>query len=115
MARLQFDMPDAKVKELDALVERLGLKTRAQLINAALTLFKWTVQEREAGRMVASVDEDRGVYKEILMAELPDRKIQSTPAPVVSEAGSLSMDGASVKVKQGKTIKAGKNDEPGND
>ncbi len=75
MARLQFDMPEAKVKELDALVERLGLKTRAQLLNAALTLFKWTVQEREAGRMVASIDEERGIYKEVFMPELPDRKL----------------------------------------
>lgn len=71
MKRLQFDFPDERVKELDALVERTGLKTRAQLINSALTLFEWAVREREAGRIIASVDEITEKYKEVEMPGFP--------------------------------------------
>jgi hypothetical protein len=71
MKRLQFELPMERVKELDALAERTGLKTRVQLINAALTLFEWAVRERQAGRIIASMDEESGKYKELDMPGLP--------------------------------------------
>ena len=75
MKRLQFDFPDEKVKELDDLVERTGFKTRVQLFNSALSLFEWAIREREAGRIVASVDESTDRYKEVVMPGFPDLKI----------------------------------------
>ena len=71
MKRLQFELSDTRVAELDTLAERTGLKTRVYLINAALTLFEWAVREREAGRIIASVDEKRDRYKEIEMPGFP--------------------------------------------
>lgn len=71
MKRLQFELPEERVKELDNLAERTGLKTRVQLFNAALTLFEWAVRERETGRIIASIDEEKDRYKEVDMPGLP--------------------------------------------
>jgi len=72
MKRLQFDFSEEKVKELDDLANRTGLKTRAQLFNSALSLFEWAIREREAGRIIASMDEKTDKYKEVLMPGFPD-------------------------------------------
>ena len=74
MKRLQFDFADERVKELDDLVERTGLKTRAQFFNSALSLFEWAIREREAGRIIASVDEATDKYKEVEMPGFPALK-----------------------------------------
>ena len=71
MKRLQFELPAERVKELDELLERTGLKTRVNLFNHALTLFEWAVRERESGRIIASMDEETGRYKELEMPGLP--------------------------------------------
>ena len=71
MKRLQFELSEKRVEELDTLVEQTGSKTRVQLINAAITLFEWAVREREAGRIIASIDEEQGHYKEIEMPGFP--------------------------------------------
>jgi hypothetical protein len=74
MKRLQFDISEERVQELDDLVERTGLKTRAHLFNSALTLFEWAIREREAGRIIAAVDEKTDKYKEIQMPGFPNKK-----------------------------------------
>jgi hypothetical protein len=71
MKRLQFELPDERVVELDEILERTGLKTRVNLFNHALTLFEWAVRERESGRIIASMDEETGRYKELEMPGLP--------------------------------------------
>jgi DNA-binding CsgD family transcriptional regulator len=65
--RLQFEMTGERVKELDGLINRLGLKTRANLLNEALTLYEWAIRELESGRIIASLDEEKDQYKEIEM------------------------------------------------
>jgi hypothetical protein len=72
MKRLQFELSEKRIEELDSLVEQTGLKTRVQLINTAITLFEWAVREREAGRIIASMDEGQGRYKEIEMPGFPN-------------------------------------------
>lgn len=69
--RLQFEFPIERVNELDAIADETGLKTRVQLFNSALTLFEWAVREREAGRIIAAIDEQTGQYKEFDMPGLP--------------------------------------------
>jgi len=69
--RLQFEMTEERVKEIDDLIERLGLKTRVNLLNEALTLYEWAIRERESGRIIASVDEAEDKYKEVDMPGFP--------------------------------------------
>ncbi|GEM_PF-397746 len=69
--RLQFEIPEERVKEIDALVERLGLRTRVQLFNNALTFFEWGIRQREKGNIIASINEANGTFKELVMPVFP--------------------------------------------
>ena len=70
MARIQFELSREKNEELEALMKRTGIRTKKDLINNALTIFEWAVNERARGRIIASVDEEEKKYKEILMPVL---------------------------------------------
>lgn len=79
MVRIQLELPEEQVEALDLLSEQLGIRTRKELFNNALTLLEWAVQERKAGRFIASVDEDQTRLREILLPVLqsvkPDREL----------------------------------------
>ena len=70
MVRVQLDLPEERVNELDQIMQETGLSTRKDLINQALTLFQWALRERQAGRMIGSVDEANQRYKELSMPAL---------------------------------------------
>ncbi len=70
MSRIQFDLPEDKVAELEKLMAESGIKTKKELFNNALTLFEWAIKERKAGKTIASVDEKAKRYKELLMPAL---------------------------------------------
>lgn len=65
-----MDLPDDRVRELDALMAELNLATRKDLFNNALTLFEWAVKEKRFGRAIASVDEAQNKIREVLMPAL---------------------------------------------
>jgi metal-responsive CopG/Arc/MetJ family transcriptional regulator len=88
MVRIQLDMPDERVKELDALMETTGASTRKELFNNALTLFEWAVKEKKHGRMIASVDEQANHMKELLMPALESvRKEQNEEVAEIASRG----------------------------
>ena len=70
MVRIQFELPEEKVKELEAIMAEARITTKKDLFNNALTLWEWAVQERQNGRTIASVDEDNKKYKELVMPAL---------------------------------------------
>ena len=70
MVRIQLELPDEQVAELDELMRETRMRTRKDLFNNALTLFGWAVKEKKAGRLIASVDESQEVIKELLMPAL---------------------------------------------
>ena len=70
MVRIQLDLPEEQVKELDALMEKTKLSTRKELFNNALTLLQWAVKAKQAGRVIASLDEESGKAKELVMPAL---------------------------------------------
>lgn len=65
--RVQFDIPEERLKELDSLRAELGLETRKDLFNNALTLLEWAVEEIKSGRVIASIDESSDSYREMHM------------------------------------------------
>lgn len=91
MARLQFEIPDERIEELDALLRRTGLRTRVQLFNAALSLFEWAVRQRESGRIIASIDERNGTYKELEMPGLPALQVEASRAKEAGRPGEASL------------------------
>ena len=83
MVRIQLDLPDDQVAELDKLMEETRLSTRKDLFNNALTLFMWAVKARRAGRIIASVDERQNI-RELVMPSIenitPEKKLQPSRA-----------------------------------
>ena len=45
----------------------VGIRTKKDFFNNALTLLEWALKERKAGRVIASVDDEEKRYKQILM------------------------------------------------
>lgn len=67
MVRIQFELPEGKVKELEEMMRIGGVQTRKDLFNNALTLLQWAIREKLSGKIIASVDEENKRYKELLM------------------------------------------------
>ena len=65
--RLQLDLTKEHLQELEALMKELGISTKKDLFNQAMTLLEWAVTERKAGRIIASVDESQDQYKQVLL------------------------------------------------
>jgi hypothetical protein len=65
--RIQFEMPESKVKDLEALMSESGTQTKKELFNNALTLLEWAVKETKRKRVIASVDEGTSTYNELHM------------------------------------------------
>jgi hypothetical protein len=82
MTRIQLDLPDDQIKELDDLMKETRLATRKDLFNNALTIFQWAVKAKRAGRIIASLDEHGGPAKELVMPAL-----ENVPVPVLITAG----------------------------
>ena len=70
IVRVQFELNEQGIKELEKLMEATSVATRKDLFNNALTLLEWAVKERQKGRVIASVDETEEKYKEIEMPVL---------------------------------------------
>jgi metal-responsive CopG/Arc/MetJ family transcriptional regulator len=77
MVRIQLDLPEDQVAQLDELMKETNIVTRKELFNNALTLFQWAVKAKRAGRMVVSVDEASGNAKELLMPALENVRAPS--------------------------------------
>lgn len=67
MIRIQFELPEEKIAELKILMKESGIKTRKDLLNNALMLLEWAVNEKRQGRTIISIDEKKNRHKEILM------------------------------------------------
>jgi hypothetical protein len=68
--RLQIELSEEKVRQLEALLADTKLATKKELVNNALTLLTWAVRETKAGRRIVSIDEETKYYKEVLLPAL---------------------------------------------
>ena len=74
MVRLQVELDEDTITEIEALMKEGNAQTMRDFLNAALTLFRWAINERKAGRIIASVDETKNSYGELIMPILSDVK-----------------------------------------
>lgn len=58
MHRIGFDMSEKRVKDMDVLADRLGLTTRKDVFNTALTYLEWVVEEIEKGNQPGFKDQN---------------------------------------------------------
>jgi hypothetical protein len=65
--RIQFEISNNRLKELEALMDAAGVNTKKELLNNALTLLEWAIEEERKGRIIASLDEQTKKYRELVM------------------------------------------------
>lgn len=68
--RIQYEVSKKQEEAIKTLMEITGVKTRIDLLNNALSLFEWAVNEKKSGRSIASLDETDNVKREIVMPAL---------------------------------------------
>jgi hypothetical protein len=78
--RLQLDIPEHWVGLLESLKNSTGCRTHKDLFNAALTLFKWAVEQRAAGLQILAVDNSGDVVRELQMPALEAAALRKKPA-----------------------------------
>ena len=52
---IALEMSEEYVAQIDAIMSKAGIKTKAELLNNALSLFEWAVDNRAAGRIIVSI------------------------------------------------------------
>jgi len=72
--RLQIELNQQRLGEIEALMKEGKAATKKKFVNAAITLLEWAMKEKKAGRIIASVDENKNSYKEIVMPILSEVK-----------------------------------------
>ncbi len=70
--RLNIEFNGEKMREIESLMQEARVSTKKEFVNAALTLLKWAIKERKAGRVIASIDEKKDSYKELEMPILSE-------------------------------------------
>lgn len=68
--RIQYELTKDRDEALKKLMGESGIRTKRELLNNALTLFEWAINERKTGCMIASVNEKEGKFKEVIMPAL---------------------------------------------
>jgi hypothetical protein len=74
MTTLQIDLSDEQLADLDKIQSDCGFHDRRALINNALTMFKWAVENLKGGKSIAAVDDAAGKYREIEMPFMANLK-----------------------------------------
>jgi hypothetical protein len=65
--RVQLDMSEEKVQEIEKIMNESGVKTKKEFFNLAISLLKWAIQQKKDGNIIASVDEKKDKYKELML------------------------------------------------
>jgi hypothetical protein len=62
MKLIVIEVSDSEMKHLENQMDEAAIATHTDLFREGVKLFQWAVRERKAGRVIASVDEDRKQY-----------------------------------------------------
>ena len=90
MVRIQLDLPDEQVAELDERMAETKLRTRKDFFNNALTLFDWAIKQKKAGRVIAAIDESQDIVKELLMPALENVSVSAIQEEPVGNRSGLA-------------------------
>ena len=75
--RVQLELPEDKVREIDSLMADAGISTRKLYIEYALATLKWALNQSRENRAVVSLDETANSYKELAMPPLDNIRSRS--------------------------------------
>lgn len=72
--RVQFDLTEDKVKEIDDLMTKSGMSSRKDVFNTALTLLEWAIEESERGHDIAAINRGEREFFSLRMPVLESAK-----------------------------------------
>ncbi len=64
--KFQFEMPETNANRLEELSKQAGV-AKKDIINNALTILEWAIEEVQTGRKVCSFKEGDGSYRELVL------------------------------------------------
>lgn len=97
--RLQIEIEQEQMAELERFQELGGLRTKKDLLNNALTLLKWAARERGQGNAIVSLNEREQVRKELEMPFL--ETYASNVAHLASTSPHVAVRSTHVAARQG--------------
>lgn len=72
--------------------ELTGVKTRREFVDQAIVFFAWAISERQKGRLIGSIDEDSGGYREVVLPAFAsiryETKNQASSSPLPAALAS---------------------------
>jgi hypothetical protein len=77
---MQLDLPTKNVNLVNHLRTIGNIATYKDLFNTCLTVFYWCMQEVQSGRVIASLDEETGKYKELSVPAFQYARFQAEEA-----------------------------------
>lgn len=99
--RLQIEIDEAQMRELESLAELSGVRTKKDLLNNALTLLKWAARQRMEGYSIQSVNQAEGIVKELEMPLLETLAAASRRARAAAAPHSDKVRGSTESVARG--------------
>ena len=79
--RLNFEFPEERIKELRGLQAALGNVEMKTLVNNALSVFEWCMEETKAGNEIAAVNMSDQTYRVLVTPLLQSLKKHKAPLP----------------------------------
>ena len=91
--RIQIDLAETRVRELEELMRVCDIATKKELFNNALTLLEWAVREVRKGNSIASVNEEEERYRHLEMPVLSNAAARSLVRASPVQAVAAAEDG----------------------
>ena len=60
--RIQIEIDEDRMQELESLMQECDMRTKKELFNNAIALFKWAVNKRKSGSEIVAVNPEAGEY-----------------------------------------------------
>ncbi len=70
--KISYTISANRAAALNDLMIRTGVKTKNELIDNAVSVLEWLVEEKNAGRTVGSIDNEKNIIREIVLPALTE-------------------------------------------
>lgn len=68
--RIQLELDSSRAEFFDRFRIATGATSQKELINNAITIFRWAAKQVAAGKIIGALDEERDTFKELQMPAL---------------------------------------------
>jgi hypothetical protein len=86
VSRLQIDVRPALMARFNRLLALGELSTQRELLDTSVTVLEWAVNQRLRGRIIGSIDESTGMFRELHMPYLEACHAKAEPAALVGQS-----------------------------